>query len=94
MEGQKIVCKNSIGMPIYPELQESPEFLDQFGDVDVTGFKYMSQYFEIQNILPDTTVKSFIKNELKNLAEGSITADEFIEKVSTEGQEMLDKLYK
>lgn len=94
LEGQKIVCKNSIGMPIYPELQESPEFLGQFGDIDVTGFKYMSQHFEIQNILPDTTVKSYLKNELKNLAEGSITADEFIEGATTEGQAMLDKMYK
>lgn len=94
IEGQKLVCKNSIGMPIYPELQDSEEFLNQFGGVDVSGFKYMAQHFEIQNILADSTVKTYLKDQLKNLAEGSVTPDEFINRATTEGQALLDKLYK
>ena len=92
-DGQLQVAKNGVGTPIYSELCTDPAFANQIEGVDLSAYSYMLDHFQPLAMMPDDSLNIFIENKIKDLLEGKIDVDGFIEAMTGEGQEILDAMY-
>jgi len=92
-EGQRLVARLGLGIPIYPSLLESDEFLGQYPGVDLAAYLYMMPRFKPLPLLRSDTFNTFVFDQYKNLMDDTITVDEFVQRVSTDGQTILDAMY-
>ena len=92
-DGQLQVAKNGVGTPIYSELCTDPAFANQIEGVDLSAYSYMLDHFQPLAMMPDDSLNIFIENKIKDLLEGKIDVNGFIEAMTGEGQEILDAMY-
>jgi len=92
-QGQRMVASLGLGIPTYPDLLESEEFLGQYPGVDLSAYLYMMPRFKPLPLLRSDTFNTFVFDQYKNLMDDTITVDEFVRRVDSEGQEILDAMY-
>ncbi len=92
-DAQALVARNGIGVPILPGMANFQQLMEEYAKTDMSAYSYMIKYYMPQWIMPNSTVKTFIIDQIRNLDQGTLTVDEFVNKVTKDGQKMLDELY-